>query len=65
MQKHISADFTLSLTRAFASPTPALTIFQSGPPRPLPLPREKSIAGVRSQSALQPSPTEEVSYAAG
>ena len=65
MQKNISADLTLFLTRAFASPTPALTSFQSGPAPPASLPREKSIAGVRSQSASQPSPTEEVSYAAG
>ena len=65
MQTHITADLYLSLTRAFASSTPAVTNFQSGPAPPASLPREKSIAGVRPQSASQPSLTEEVSYAAG
>ena len=55
MQTHITADLTLSLTRAFASHPPALTSFQSGPAPPTSLPREKSSAGVRPPSAPQPS----------
>ena len=65
MQTYIPADLTLSLTRAFASSTPALTNFQSGQAPLASLPREKVFAGVRPQSTPQPSLSVQVSYAAG